>query len=188
MINDVVLFANECLECSWLPWQHVEIMNTPSIAQLGDPSHWSDALPPHHGRMVHHRSNGQSMSQVSVSDMDPPGPDLLPQTSWPTPATHPHPTISTHRPQPCPREADRWHYVMRWWALGRLGSVTRAHAWVNVLVWCRWKGNGYLTGRMNRWSWADSRHILANWIGLKHFESAADDKKAGISNTDISWT
>ena len=54
---------------------------------------------------------------------------------------------------------------------------------VNVLVWCRWKGTGYLTGRMNRRSWADSRHILANWIGPKHFESAAADKKAGISNT-----
>ena len=130
MINNIVLFANECLECSWLPWQHVEIMNTPSIAQLGTQSHWSDALPPvaptpapspegctnsdgpsdwvtdHcpmlfvHGRMVRHRSNGLSMSQVSVSDMDPPGPDLLPQTPWPTHAPDPHPPISTHRPQP----------------------------------------------------------------------------------------
>ena len=38
MINDIVLVANECLECSWLPWQHVDIMNTPSVAQLGTPS------------------------------------------------------------------------------------------------------------------------------------------------------
>ena len=55
---------------------------------------------------------------------------------------------------------------------------------MNVLVWFRWKGNWNLTGRMNRWSWADSGHILANWISLKHFELAAADKKAEISSTE----
>ena len=45
---------------------------------------------------------------------------------------------------------------------GDFVSVTLAHAWVNVLEWCRRKGNGHLTSRMNWWSWADSRHVLAN--------------------------
>ena len=118
----------------------------------------------------------------------PPGTHLLPQTPWPSPTPGPPPTppppppTHTHRPQPAPGEADRWHYVMRWWAIGAVLFVTAAHAWVNVLVWCRWKGNGHLTGRMNRWSWADSRHILVNWIRPKHFDSAAADKNAGISS------
>ena len=45
------------------------------------------------------------------------------------------------------------------------------------------EGNGHLTGRINQRSWVDSRHILANWIGPKHFESAAANKKAGIPST-----
>ena len=92
-----------------------------------------------------------------------------------------HPPISTHRPQSPPGEADRWHYVMRWWALGRLGSVTLAHAWVNVLVWCKWKGNGYLQWRgflvmcvggggtnaqaTKGWTWADLV-VLSLRVGL----------------------
>ena len=127
----------------------------------GDPvpqSHWSDALPTPapspegctnsdgpsdwatdhcpmlfvHGRMVRHRSNGLSMSQVSVSDMDPPGPDLLPQTPWPTSAPDPHPPISTHRPQPPPGEADRWHYVMSmcWYGVGGKVMYISLAGWI----------------------------------------------------------
>ena len=129
---------NECLECSWLPWQHVDIMNTPSVAQLGtrSPSPTDPCTPPTpapspegctnsdgrsdwatdhspmlfihgHGRMVRHRSDGLSMSQVSVSDMDPswsrsPAPNTLTDPcSRPTPTYLPaHPSQHTGRHSP----------------------------------------------------------------------------------------
>ena len=133
----------ECLECSWLPWQHVEIVNSPGLhSPIGDPipqSHWSDALshvmyPLLHQRgvslAVTDRPTGWrtivpcylSMAEWSVTGpmvcqcrrwvlviWTPPGPDLLPQTPWPTPAADPHPPTyppthpsqhTYHRPPP----------------------------------------------------------------------------------------
>ena len=141
MINDIVLVVNGCLECSWLPWQHVDIMNTTSVAQLWTPSPSPPAPSPEGCTNSDGRSDwartilpcylSMGMAEWSVTGpmvcqchrwvlviWTPPGPDLLPQTPWPSPAPDPHPPISTHRPQPPPAEADRWHYVMRWWAPG----------------------------------------------------------------------
>ena len=89
-----------------------------------------------HGRMVHHRSDGLSMSQVSVSDMDPSwSRSAAPNT--PTPDPDPHPPISTHRSQPPPGEADRWHKLAlrnEIMSPGETVSVTLAHACVNACI------------------------------------------------------
>ena len=81
------------------------------------PSDWATDHSPMlfvHGRMVRHRSDGLSMSQVSVSDMDPLVQISCPKhPDRPLPPTPTHPSQHTGHSPPPPGEADRWHYVMR---------------------------------------------------------------------------